>query len=102
MDNDLKTLTAGVFSELRVLYSLFLSGNPGSGTFLPTADAGADRAVEAGQTLTLRARVSSTDPWGDNVDYAWRQTDSNGHAMDLGGADGASISFVVPAASSRT
>ena len=96
-NNGLQTLTAGIFSSLRALRYLYLDGNPGSGSFRPIANAGADQAVEVGQSFTLSARARSTDPWGDNVVYAWRQTDSSGHALELGDVATASISFVVPA-----
>ena len=96
--NRLTALPAGIFSGTRKLVGLHLHGNPGSRGFLPIASAGADQAVEAGQIATLTATVSDTDPWGDNVSYAWAQIDNSGNAVVLMDADTARPSFVMPAA----
>ncbi len=96
-NNGLTELPTGVFSEFRALRSLFLENNPGSADFLPVANAGADQTAEAGQTVTLRATTSGTDPWGDNVTYAWVQSDNSGNIVDLTGAGSARASFVMPA-----
>ena len=95
--NNLTALPAGIFSGTRALVYLRLHGNPGSRGFLPIASAGADQAVEAGQIATLTATVSDTDPWGDNVSYAWAQIDNSGNAVVLMDADTARPSFVMPA-----
>ena len=95
-DNDLRTLPAGVFSDLSPLRTLDLSGNPGSGAFLPIADAGANQAVEAGRVFPLSATASDTGPWGDNVAYSWVQTDNSGVMAELTGAGTATPSLVVP------
>ena len=95
--NRLTVLPAGIFSGTRKLVGLHLHGNPGSRGFLPIASAGADQVVEAGQIATLTATVSDTDPWGDNVSYAWAQIDNSGNAVVLMGADTARPSFVMPA-----
>ena len=95
--NDLTALPAGVFSSLGTLSVLRLEGNPGSGDFLPIADAGADQVVGAGADHTLTATVSDTDPWGDNVRFAWAQIDNGGDLVSLKDADTARPSFVMPA-----
>ena len=95
--NRLTALPAGIFSGTRKLVGLHLHGNPGSEDFLPIASAGADQAVEAGQIATLTATVSDTDPWGDNVSYAWTQTGNRGIVVALMDADTARPSFVMPA-----
>ncbi len=95
--NDLAVLPAAVFSDLRALQFLFLQGNPGSADFLPIANAGADQIAEAGQSVTLRATASDADPWGDNVAYAWAQTDTSGSVVNLTGAGTDQLSFVMPA-----
>ena len=97
-DNSLTVLPAGLFSDLRVLRTLFLQNNPGSKNFLPIANAGAGQVVEAGQIATLRATASDTDPWGDNVRYAWSQIGNGGGVVTLMDADTARPSFVMPAA----
>ena len=96
--NSLTVLPAGLFSDLRVLRTLFLQNNPGSKNFLPIANAGAGQVVEAGQIATLRATASDTDPWGDNVRYAWAQIGNGGGVVTLMDADTARPSFVMPAA----
>ena len=96
--NSLTVLPAGLFSDLRVLRTLFLQNNPGSKNFLPIANAGAGQVVEAGQIATLRAIASDTDPWGDNVRYAWAQIGNGGGVVTLMDADTARPSFVMPAA----
>ena len=96
--NSLTVLPAGLFSDLRRLRTLFLQNNPGSKNFLPIANAGAGQVVEAGQIATLRATASDTDPWGDNVRYAWAQIGNGGGVVTLMDADTARPSFVMPAA----
>ncbi len=95
--NSLRGLPAGVFSDLSNLNLVLLDNNPGSEGFLPVANAGVDQVAEVGQTVTLRAIVSDTDPWGDNVTYVWALTESSGNAVELVGADSASPSFAMPA-----
>ncbi len=95
--NSLTILPAGIFSELRALQYLYLQGNPGYADFQIIANAGADRAVVAGQTVTLRAMVSDINLWGDNVRYDWRRTDNSGIVVDLADADSAQASFIMPA-----
>ena len=95
--NRLTALPAGIFSGTRNLVGLHLQDNPGGEGFLPIASAGADQVVEAGQIAILTATVSDTDPWGDNVSYAWAQIDNGGDLVTLRDADTALPSFVMPA-----
>ena len=96
-NNGLTSLPAGVFRDLVSLVSLRLEDNPGSAAFLPIADAGADRSVDAGQVVPIRALVSDADPWDENVARAWTQTDNGAARVELTGAGTATISFVMPA-----
>ena len=96
-NNSLTALPGGVFSGLPALNLLSLNGNPGIEGFRPIANAGADQTAGAGQVVTLMATASDADPWGDNVSYAWTQTDNSGNVLPLMGADTASPSFVMPA-----
>ncbi|NHN60176.1 MULTISPECIES: dockerin type I domain-containing protein [Halorussus] len=59
----------------------------------PTADAGADQTVEAGDSVSLDASGSS-DPDGDDLTYEWTQT--AGPDAALTGADSASPGFTAP------
>ena len=61
----------------------------------PTADAGADRTVGEGATVSLDGSGSS-DPDGDTLSYQWIQTDSSGYAVSLTGATSATASFTAP------
>ena len=96
-NNSLTVLPGGVFAGLPALVLLLLDGNPGSEGFRPIANAGADQTAGADQVVTLTATASDADPWGDNVSYAWRQTDNSGNVLSLMGADTASPGFVMPA-----
>ena len=95
--NSLTALPAGLFSGLRALIYILLLNNPGSEDFLPIANAGADRVVDAGQIATLTATASDADPWGDNVSYAWAQIDNGGGVVTLKDGKTARPSFVMPA-----
>ena len=63
----------------------------------PTVDAGADREVLEGSTVTLAG--NSTD--NDSLTYSWRQT-SGLPAVDLQGANTPSPTFTAPAVASDT
>ena len=63
----------------------------------PTVDAGADREVHEGSTVTLAG--NSTD--NDSLTYSWRQT-SGLPAVDLQGANTPSPTFTAPAVASDT
>ena len=100
-NNRLSALPAGVFEHLVALEGLRLENNPGSGLFVPVADAGADQAFEAERVVTLRAATGAvsprTDYWGSNVVRAWTQIDDSGVRAELTGARTATASFVMPA-----
>ena len=59
----------------------------------PSADAGADQTVDAGDTVTLDGSGSS-DPDGTVAGYQWTQ--STGPVVSLSNEDQASASFVAP------
>ena len=62
---------------------------------LTTADAGEDRQVLTGATVTLSGSASSTrTPTPPTYRYAWKQT--GGLAVTLSGADTATPSFTAP------
>lgn len=58
----------------------------------PIVDAGADRAVTAGDLVQLVG--TATDPEGRAISYEWRQTD--GPAVVLSNANSATASFTAP------
>ena len=70
-----------MLEPLTGLTALDLSLNPGSASFLPRADAGADVAVSAGGTVTLGGPGTGRDPWGTNVDYRWVEVDADGNEV---------------------
>ena len=82
--NDLSTLPDDIFEPLTALTDLLLNGNPGA-PFRPTANAGADRSVATGASVTLSG--TATGPWGDNVTWQWTQVD--GAASDTEVTSGA-------------
>ena len=95
-------LPDGVFEPLGNLVELHLENNPGSASFLPSADAGADRTAGAGEAVTLGGAGTGGGPWGTNVAHAWAQVDAEGNAVDpptveLTGKDTAAASFSAPA-----
>ena len=103
-DNALTALPAGVFEPLTGLATLDLSGNPGSASFLPTADSGANLVLRAGETATLGGPGTGGGPWGTNVDYAWVEVDAEGNPVadaerteGLSATDVASPKFTAPA-----
>ncbi len=61
----------------------------------PTANAGADQSVQTGSVVTLDGSGSS-DPDGNNLSYAWRQT--NGTAVALQNSQSVSPAFTATAA----
>ena len=76
-NNALTALPAGVFEPLTGLATLALSGNPGSASFLPTADSGANLVLRAGESATLGGPGTGGGPWGTNVDYAWVEVNAD-------------------------
>ncbi|MDY7227082.1 myxosortase-dependent M36 family metallopeptidase [Hyalangium rubrum] len=71
---------------------------PEEGNTAPVANAGSDRSVTEGATVTLGG--SGTDAEGDALSYAWTQT--SGPSVTLTGADTASASFTAPDVDSNT
>src|SRR2546429_6732665 len=65
----------------------------------PTANAGADQAVNPGATVVLDGSASS-DPDGDQISFSWRQT--AGPTITLQGASTANPSFNAPAVTTQT
>ena len=103
-DNALTALPAAVFEPLTGLATLDLSGNPGSASFLPTADSGANPVLRAGETATLGGAGTGGGPWGTNVEYAWVEVDAEGNEVaeterteGLSATDEASPNFTAPA-----
>ena len=98
----------GVFEPLTGLStrlsSLDLRRNPGSASFLPRADAGADLVLRAGETATLGGPGTGGGPWGTNVEYEWVEVDADDNpvadadrAEGLATADVARPGFTAPA-----
>ena len=92
-ENRLQTLPDDLFERLTTLQTLRFHGNPGTDSFVPTAVAGDDQAVEPGAEVTLDATASG-GAWGTNVTYAWTQL--SGTTVTLTGADTATPSFTAP------
>ena len=92
-NNRLQTLPDDLFERLTALQTLLFHGNPGTDSFVPTAVAGDDQAVEPGAEVTLDATASG-GAWGTNVTYAWTQP--SGTPVILTGADTATPSFTAP------
>lgn len=67
----------------------------------PQADAGPDQNVPVGTQVTLDA-TGSSDPDGDDLDYAWRFVTSPGSAPSLTGDEGPTPSFTPPEAGDYT
>ena len=64
----------------------------------PTADAGSDQAVDERTTVTLAG--SGSDPDGDNLSYAWTQTE--GPSATLSDASAAGPTFTAPEVTADT
>ena len=60
---------------------LALHDNPGSASFVPKADAGADLVLRAGEIATLGGPGTGGGPWGTNVEYAWVEVDAEGNPV---------------------
>ena len=97
-------LPDGVFESLTRMSDFRLNRNPGSASFVPRADAGADLVLHPGETATLGGPGTGRDPWGTNADYAWVEVDAEGNEVaatertaGLAAADVASPVFTAPA-----
>ena len=98
--NDLRTLPDGIFQDLAMLRRLQLQNNPGTASFLPTADAGADQRTLSGTTVRLDGSASRGGPWGTSITYAWAVADGRGNpvtGLTVTGGDTATPSFTMPA-----
>ena len=102
--NALSALPDRVFEPLTGMATLDLRNNPGSASFVPTADAGADPVLRAGESATLGGPGTGGGPWGTNVEYAWVEVDAEGNPVaeterteGLSAADVASPNFTAPA-----
>ena len=96
LNNNLAALPDGVFEDqpAKDVDSLELAGNPGSATFIPTANAGHDRNVQFGTQVQLDGTGSDGGPWGTNVTYEWTKT--SGPDVTLTDADTLTPSFTAP------
>ena len=72
--------------------------SPAAANRPPAANAGRDQSVASGAAVTLNG--SGSDPDGDALSYAWRQTD--GPTVTLSGASSATATFKAPAVTTRT
>ena len=102
--NALSALPDRVFEPLTGMATLDLRNNPGSASFVPTADAGADPVLRAGESATLGGPGTGGGPWGTNVEYAWVEVDAEGNPVaeterteGLSATDVASPNFTAPA-----
>ena len=73
--------------------------SPPAANLPPVASAGANQSVASGAAVTLNG--SGSDPDGDALSYAWRQTD-DGPTVTLNGASSATATFTAPTVSART
>ena len=102
--NALSALPDRVFEPLTGMATLDLRNNPGSASFVPTADAGADPVLRAGESATLGGPGTGGGPWGTNVEYAWVEVDAEGNPVaeterteGLSATDVARPNFTAPA-----
>lgn len=65
----------------------------------PTADAGPNQTVIAGETVTLNG-TGSSDPDGDSLDYQWRQL--TGPSVSLQNSETATPNFTTPTVNTKT
>ncbi len=95
--NGLSSLPDGIFERLTSLEEITLGRNPGSDSFIPSADAGFDRLAGAGEVVMLDATATDGGPFGSNLSFAWSQNESDSTPVTLTGADTATPTFTVPA-----
>ena len=93
--NNISSLPDRIFGELTNLTTLTLSGNPGTATFLPIAEAGPESGIDAvaGRTVTLGGDAGG--PWGNNLIYSWRK--ATGTTVDLSAPNIQEPTFPAPA-----
>ena len=101
-DNALTALPGEVFEPLTKVNELDLDNNPGSASFVPKADAGADPVLRAGESATLGGPGTGGGPWGTNVEYEWVEVDAGGNPVaarteGLSATGVASPNFTAPA-----
>ena len=95
--NDLtpEGLPDDIFENLTRLGSLALNGNPGSNSFIPSANAGDGLIANVDSTVMLNG--SSSGPWGTNVTYLWAQGRDDIHKVTLADATTTTPTFTAPA-----
>ena len=98
-NNSLSSLPDDIFDPLTALTKLYLNANSGA-PFRPTANAGADRTVAAGASVTLAG--AATGPWGDNVTWEWTQVNGPASHSRVTGAAAVTLSDDAIAAPSFT
>ena len=74
----------------------YVAASEAIGDPTPTADAGSDRSVVAGETVILDGSASASPYRNQPLEYEWAQT--GGPAVTLTGAETANPSFTAPAA----
>ena len=95
--NDLEKLPNALFEDLVNLRTLALNSNPGTASFVPAVNSGADAEIDAGagDTVTLDATGDVTrGPWGTNVSHAWRQV--SGTTVTVSSTSTAGPTFTAP------
>ena len=95
--NDLEKLPNALFEDLVNLRTLALNSNPGTASFVPAVNSGADAEIDAraGDTVTLDATGDVTrGPWGTNVSHAWRQV--SGPTVTVSSTSTAKPTFTAP------
>ena len=98
-NNNLGTLPDNVFEPLTKLvpWGLWLSTNPGFGTFAPAVTVAVPaQTATPGERVDLEA-TAGPSPWGANLQWSWSQTDASGVTATLVDGNTRSAHFVAPA-----
>ncbi len=95
-DNRLSSLPAGIFERLTSLKTIDLRDNPGTDSFIPSANAGSDRTAAPDEVVMLDATATDGGPFGSNLSFAWLQDGSDSTTVTLTGAATATPTFTVP------
>ena len=98
-NNNLGTLPDNVFEPLTKLvpWGLWLSTNPGLGTFAPAVTVAVPaQTATPGERVDLEA-TAGPNPWGANLQWSWSQTDASGVTATLVDGNTRSAHFVAPA-----